>query len=340
MTENVKVLVVDDSQTMRRLIRAALEMDHMITVVGEAEDAPSARDFISAHKVDVVTLDIEMPGMSGLEFLRRIMRHRPMPVIMVSSLTRKGTSASVEALASGAFACVAKPDMRMRGKPFEGLTNLVRAAARANLLHGAVRRKALKPAVVNFKPNKQIVAIGASIGGVEALTVILSAFPENCPPTLITQHMPEGYTENFAERLDRMCAPKVQQAADGAPIRTGHVYLAPGGNRHLEFNQTRELTCRLVPGEKVSGHSPSIDQLFHSFAAIGARALGVILTGMGKDGASGLLEMRKAGAHTIGQTEETCVVYGIAKAAHANGAVAEQVPLDQIAKRILTHCNT
>ena len=338
MNEKTKVLVVDDSQTMRRLIRAVLEVDHTISVVAEAEDAPSARDAISSQKIDVVTLDVEMPGMSGLEFLRRIMRHRPMPVIMVSSHTRKGANATIEALASGAFGCVAKPDIHSKDEPFAGLIKLVQAAARANLKSRSCLEAARSPVIADYKPNRKIVSIGASIGGVEALSVILSEFPRNCPPTLITQHMPEGYTENFAERLDRMCAPRIRQAIHGAPLSEGQIYLAPGGDHHLEIDHGLVPKCKLVAGPKVSGHSPSIDRLFASSAALGSLGLGVILTGMGKDGAAGLLAMRNAGAHTISQSEETCVVYGIAKAAHAMGAVAEHVALEQIANQILNHC--
>lgn len=332
------MLVVDDSSTMRRLIRAALETDPKIAVVGEAQDAPTARDLISSKPVDVVTLDVEMPGMSGLEFLERIMRHHPMPVIMVSQHTQARASATVEALARGAFGCVAKPTIASQGAPFADLVELVRAASRANI-QKRISHPPYRPSPVpDFTPNGQIVAIGASIGGVEALTEILAAFPSNCPPTIITQHMPEGYTQNFAERLDRTCAPKIRHVTQDTSLETGHVYLAPGGHKHMELRCQPHLKCVLVPGEKVSGHCPSIDRLFSSCAALGNKVLGVILTGMGKDGAAGLLKMKEAGAHTIGQSEKTCVVHGIAKAATVVGAVEEQVDLPDIAKRILQRC--
>ncbi|MEO0752909.1 MAG: chemotaxis response regulator protein-glutamate methylesterase [Pseudomonadota bacterium] len=339
MNQQTRVLVVDDSSTMRSLIRAVLETDPMIAVVGEAHDAPSARDMISTDTVDVVTLDVEMPGMNGLEFLERIMRFHPMPVIMVSQHTQSDANATVEALARGAFGCVAKPNLDTQGAPFGDLVSLVHAAARANS-HGHNTRATYRSSpVAHFQPGDQIVAIGASIGGVEALSEILSVFPRNCPPTVITQHMPEGYTENFAERLDRTCAPIVQQATDNALLEAGHIYLAPGGEEHLEIRQQPQIKCILTPGEKMSGHCPSIDRLFFSCAALGARVLGVILTGMGKDGASGLLKMREAGAHTIGQSADTCVVHGIAKAATMLGAVEEQIALEDIAKRILVRCS-
>lgn len=338
MNEATRVLVVDDSRTMRRMIRAVLEADETIRVIGEAHDAASARQFISLHQVDVVTLDVEMPGVNGIEFLKRIMRHKPMPVIMVSTHTQKGAIATVEALACGAFACVAKPDMRSKGEPFDDLTKLVRAATRANVS----RRPETPPnrPMAGFQGNGRLIAIGASIGGVQALSVILSEFPINCPPTLITQHMPERYTKNFADRLDRICAPKVSEAKHGAPIKSGNIYLAPGGTQHLELGDEKDWRCALVDGPKVSGHSPSIDALFKSCARLGGRAVGVILTGMGKDGAAGLLEMRNAGASTMAQSEETCVVYGIAKAAHSFGAVEQHIALHDISKRILQKCST
>ncbi|MEM7596543.1 MAG: chemotaxis response regulator protein-glutamate methylesterase [Pseudomonadota bacterium] len=339
MNDQTRVLVVDDSSTMRRLIRAVLETDPKISVVGEAQDAPSARDLISTELVDVVTLDVEMPGMNGLEFLERIMRHHPMPVIMVSQHTQSGASATVEALARGAFGCVAKPTLSSEGDPFADLVDLVHAASRANVQQ-QIAHPAYRPCPVpDFKPNGQIVAIGASIGGVEALSEILSVFPKNCPPTVITQHMPEGYTQNFAERLDRTCAPIVHQVTDDTPIEPGHIYLAPGGHEHMEVRLQPQLKCVLIPGEKVSGHCPSIDRMFSSCAALKDRVLGVILTGMGKDGAAGLLQMKEAGARTIGQSAETCVVHGIAKAATALGAVEEHVDLPDIAKRILQRCS-
>lgn len=338
MSEQIRVLVVDDSLTMRKIIRTALEADRGILVVGEAGDAPSARNLLASRKVDVITLDVEMPVMDGLEFLERIMRYRPLPVIMVSAHTQKGARASVEALARGAFGCVGKPTLQTRNNPFFDLAPMVHAAARANLQKWGPEKKNRPCPVSDFRPNGTVLCIGASIGGVEALSEILSVFPPNCPPTLITQHMPKGFTEKFAERLDRHCAAKVQEARDGMPIKSGHVYLAPGGDAHLEIKLTPVLACRLLAGPKVTGHSPSIDRLFSSCAHMGARALGVILTGMGKDGAAGLLEMRQAGAHTVGQSADTCVVHGIAGVATRLGAVKDQVPLKGIAKHVLEKC--
>ncbi|MEM6588242.1 MAG: chemotaxis response regulator protein-glutamate methylesterase [Pseudomonadota bacterium] len=339
MRDQINTLVVDDSATMRKIIRASLETDPKINVIGEAKDAPSARDVLASEKVDVLTLDVEMPGMDGIEFLEQIMRFRPLPVIMVSSHTQKGARATVEALARGAFGCVGKPSLATRHKPFADLVPLVHAAAHANIQKRSQTRMDRPCPVPNFRPNGTVLAIGASIGGVEALTEILSVFPPNCPPTLITQHMPKRYTANFADRLNRTCAPKVFEARDGMPIKPGHVYLAPGGDAHMEVDLSPALRCVLVQGPKTSGHSPSIDRLFSSCTRLGKRGLGVILTGMGKDGAQGLLEMRQAGAKTVGQSAETCVVHGIPKAASNLGAVEHQVALKNIAKHVLTKCN-
>ena len=334
----IRVLIVDDSATMRRLIQAALVTDERIEIIGEAVDASSARDMIDALKPDVVTLDIELPGMNGLEFLSRIMKFRPLPVIMVSSLTQRGAEASVEALAIGAFECVAKPNAASNHSPFAKLPEIICAASRANVVPKA------KPQSENesweaFEANKRIVAIGASTGGVEALTTILAGFPKNCPPTLITQHMPAGFTENFADRLNRVCAPKIKQAEQGDRLRPGTVYLAPGGDNHLVLDISPELHCSLQSGEKVAGHRPSVDVLFQSCVPLKSQAVGVLLTGMGKDGAAGLLGMRRAGAVTIGQDEGSCVVYGMPREAAAIGALTRQVSLRRIRSEILKVCN-
>ena len=340
-TGNVKVLVVDDSATMRQMISSVLSADGQIDVVGTAGDAMEARAAIKQLNPDVVTLDVEMPNMNGLEFLEKIMRLRPMPVIMVSTLTSKGADASLAALEIGAFDCVGKPAMGER-YPFGDLAAKVKLAARSKArLGGAAGAAAAATAGAskiseNYRPSSQVVAIGASTGGVEALITVISNFPENCPPTVITQHMPETFTSSFAARLNRLCKPKVAEATDGAPIRPGHIYVAPGGDRHLEVAGGASLRCRLREGELVNGHRPSVDVLFESVAAVcGRKATGVILTGMGRDGAAGLLKMRQAGASTIGQNENTCVVYGMPKIAHEIGAVQRQMPLRRIGEEIL-----
>lgn len=334
MSDIIRVLVVDDSATMRALIRAALGRRPDLEVVGEAGDPLEARQAIRALNPDVITLDVEMPNMNGLEFLERLMRLRPMPVVMVSTLTQRGADATLAALELGAVDCVGKPT-NLHDDSFERLADTVAAAARAR----PVRHEGGAPAapVETCSPGGSIVALGASTGGVEALLTVLSAFPANCPPTVITQHMPPNFTTSFAARLDRVCAPTVSEATDGAELRPGHVYIAPGGLRHLEVRRLGErMSCRLSAGDPVTGHRPSVDVLFRSVAAAAAsRAVGALLTGMGRDGALGLLEMRRAGAVTIGQDESTCVVFGMPRAADEIGAVERQLPLHRIAAGVL-----
>jgi two-component system chemotaxis response regulator CheB len=273
--------------------------------------------------------------MNGLDFLEKIMRLRPMPVVMVSTLTQAGAEATLRALELGAVDCVGKPTNAMTAT--EGLSDLalrVKAAARATVRAG---QPATAPKVrSSYTPSGDLVAIGSSTGGVEALLTVIANFPENCPPTVITQHMPATFTKSFAARLDRATAAKVQEAYDGAPIEPGKVYLAPGGETHLEVVRGVGLRCRLRNGDLVSGHRPSVDALFSSVAAaVGAHAVGVILTGMGKDGALGLKAMRDAGARTLGQDEATCVVYGMPKSAFEVGGVERQLPIGEIGSSIL-----
>lgn len=331
----IRVLVVDDSATMRSLISAVLNRDPEIEVVGQAGDPYEAREAIKALNPDVLTLDVEMPNMNGIEFLEKIMRLRPMPVVMVSTLTTRGAEVTLEALEIGAVDCVAKPSTGgLEG--FRELPEKVKTAARARVR--PLDRVVGGPPVakIDHIADGRLIAIGSSTGGVEALITILTRFPANCPPTVITQHMPESFTRSFSERLDRLCAPRVEEAADGAPLEPGRVYVAPGGERHLEVAGGTRLRCRVAEGERVNGHRPSVDVLFSSVArAVGDRAVGAILTGMGRDGAKGLLEMRQAGARTIGQDEATCVVYGMPKAAFEIGAVERQASLDKIAAELL-----
>lgn len=335
----IRVLVVDDSATMRGLIRAALSRDPEVEVVGEAADAETARAAIKTLNPDVITLDVEMPRMNGLEFLDKIMRLRPTPVIMVSSLTSRGAAATIEALEIGAFDCVAKPFAGDR-ETFSGLTAKVKGAALARPRARAERQEPRAPSGTvqgrPYRPDGRVVAIGASTGGVEALVEVLSGFPADCPPTVITQHMPATFTASFAKRLDRLCKPDVREAEDGTPLAPGRVYLAPGGAAHLVVSASMPLRCRLKAGEPVNGHRPSVDVLFRSIAeAAGRHAVGVILTGMGRDGAEGLLAMRRAGAVTFGQDEASCVIYGMPKSAFEIGATEKQVPLSRIASEIL-----
>jgi two-component system, chemotaxis family, protein-glutamate methylesterase/glutaminase len=340
---SIRVLVVDDSRTMRDLVSATLRADPQIEVVGEAGDPYEARQAIKLLYPDVITLDVEMPNMDGIEFLDKIMRLRPTPVIMVSTLTQKGTEIYLRALEIGAFDCVAKPSPD-DPHSFESLAEKVKAAAQSRW---QTRRRpepvaaAESPALAEagFAPDGRVVAIGSSTGGVEALITILTQFPANCPPTIISQHMPATFTKGFAARLNRLCAPAIAEASDGAPLLPGHVYLAPG-NWHLEVTGTKELRCRLSDAAPVNGHRPSVDVMFDSLLRqVGDRAIGVILTGMGRDGANGLLALRRRGADTIGQDEASCVVYGMPKVAFDIGAVSAQLPLDRIAGRLLQLAN-
>ncbi|WOS63340.1 protein-glutamate O-methylesterase CheB [Sinorhizobium fredii] len=339
MNAPARVLVVDDSPTMRGLISAVLNADPEVKVVGQAADALEARQAIKQLDPDVVTLDIEMPNMNGLEFLDKIMRLRPMPVIMVSTLTHKGAEATIAALEIGAFDCVGKPHPG-DPNPFGGLVEKVKAAARSQRKSMITSNRAASAPTVStasdYRAGRKIIAIGASTGGVEALIAVLQKFPANCPPTVITQHMPHTFTKSFSERLNRLCAPTVQEATDGARLEVGKVYLAPGGDRHLQIANPSAPCCRLIDREPVNGHRPSVDVLFDSVAELAGRnAIGVILTGMGRDGAAGLLKMRHAGARTFGQNEKTCVVYGMPRVAHELGAVEMQLPLGSIGEEIL-----
>ena len=334
----IRVLVVDDSATMRSLITAALNRDPDIEVVGGAGDPFEARGMIKALNPDVVTLDIEMPNMNGIEFLEKIMRLRPMPVVMVSTLTQAGAEMTLRALELGAVDCVGKPaDATGTQEALAEIVAKVKIAARASVRTNAGAAPTAAPTRrKDFMPSGDIVAIGSSTGGVEALLSILTLFPETCPPTVITQHMPATFTASFAARLDRASGAKVQEATDGALLEPGKVYVAPGGATHLEVVRSAGLRCRLVQGDPVSGHRPSVDVLFNSVAnAVGDKAVGVILTGMGRDGAQGLLAMRKAGAKTLGQDEASCVVYGMPRSAFELGAVEKQVSLSHMGQSIL-----
>ncbi|MEG8038411.1 chemotaxis response regulator protein-glutamate methylesterase [Sphingomonas sp. LR60] len=338
---SVRTLVVDDSLTMQALIQRTLANDPHIQVVGTASSAEEARARIKELDPDVVTLDIEMPGMNGLDFLERLMRLRPTPVVMLSTLTSEGADASIAALELGAFECFDKLALR---RPEEAirLPALVRAASGSRGRSAAAAPRIAEPAPqADYVPRDQsMIAVGASTGGVEALIELLSGFPANCPPTVIVQHMPPSFTASFAARLDRLCKPSVEEARAGAVLRPGKVYLAPGGDQHLEIaGPATRRYCRLLAGPKASGHQPSVDVLFHSVARIaGGDAVGAILTGMGADGAEGMLAMRQAGALTIGQDESSSVVYGMPAVAHRIGAVVQQMPLRRIAARLLQEC--
>jgi two-component system chemotaxis response regulator CheB len=334
---SIRVLVVDDSATMRGLITARLRSDPMIEVVGQASDPHDARQAIKRLNPDVITLDIEMPNMDGIEFLEKIMRLRPTPVIMISSLTQRGADVSLKALEIGAFDCIAKPSTGS-SDDFDTLVDKVKAASHSRRRfrrQDSVRRGA----DASFTPDDRLIAIGASTGGVEALITVLSQFPANCPPTVISQHMPATFTRSFAARLNNLCPASVCEATEGAPLEAGRIYLA-SGDFHLEVMGTSSHRCHLSDGPKVNGHRPSVDVMFTSVTrAVGGRAIGVLLTGMGRDGADGLLALRDAGAETIGQDEQSSVVYGMPRVAFEIGAVTRQMPLDRIGETLVRLAN-
>lgn len=343
MTKKVRVIIVDDSKTGRAFIAAALRRDPDIEITGMAADPLEARDLIIKDQPDVITLDIEMPNMNGLQFLEKIMRMRPIPVVMVSSLTARGAETSIEALQLGAFDCFPKPASFAGIDAYAGLLPLVKAAAgsisgRTSSKNGILNNKTSQRRVVS----PEVIAIGASTGGVEALGAILPRLPSTFPPVMITQHMPPLFTASLATRLNQMCDITVQEAEDGVPLENGHAYIAPGGTRHLHLKKMGErLFTSLDEGDPVSGHRPSVDELFRSVAQCsGASSVGVILTGMGRDGAEGLLEMRSAGAYTLGQSAASCVVYGMPKAAMEVGAVERMVPLSSMAEMLISYCKS
>ncbi len=341
---SIRVLIVDDSALMRQLLSELLSTDPGIVVVGTAADPFQARERIKALNPDVITLDVEMPRMDGLAFLRKIMALRPMPVVMVSSLTQQGADITLEALDAGAVDVVAKPVSDL-ARGIKAQTDEIRAkvksAASARVRAKATNRPAGPAAPVVFRSTETIVLVGASTGGVEAIRIIVERLPANGPAMLITQHMPPNFTASFARRLNDLAAPAVLEAGDGDRILPGHVYIAPGG-MHLEMARNgANYVCRLTTAPPVNGHKPSVDVLFESAARwAGANAVGVILTGMGRDGARGMLAMRQAGAATLAQDEASCVVYGMPRAAVEAGAAAEEVPLDRIAGRLGDLCSS
>lgn len=329
----VRVLIVDDSLVMRNLLSRQLGADPDIEIVGTASDPYIARDVIMETTPDVMTLDIEMPRMDGVSFLQKLMAQYPIPTVMVSSLTTKGGEKTFEALAAGAVDFVAKP---MSGGPeaiaslMEELKRKVKAAARVDLSrHKPMTQiQRVAPAVEN-RSGIKLIAIGASTGGVEALSTVIPELGLGIPPVLIAQHMPREFTPILARRLQDRSHLKVHEAKDGEPLVSGHVYIAPGG-KHLTITGRAEgvgsngLRARLDEGALVSGHRPSVDALFASVAErVGSSAIGVLLTGMGADGAEGLLSMRRAGAKTMAQDEASCVVFGMPQRAIQLGAAQE-----------------
>ena len=333
----IRVLVVEDSLFFRELLVKHLNRHPEIEVVASAADPFEARDMIVKYKPDVMTLDIEMPRMSGLEFLRKLMPQYPMPVVMLSSLSEK----VFEAMHAGAVDFVVKPAMSDHKKLEELMTNDLPAKIKAaSVAKIGMTRNATVPSLTQTlhttaNTKDLVLAIGASTGGTEAITAVLKEFGPDIPGTVIVQHMPAGFTSIYAKRLNDQCRVTVKEAQNGDKLVPGQVLIAPGGeNQFCVIKSNGSYQVEIKPGPKVSGHCPSVDVLFESVAKSAAnRAVGIILTGMGADGAKGLLEMRKAGAHTIGQDESTCVVYGMPKAAYEIGAVEYQEKLNDIAKK-------
>ncbi|CDO36994.1 MULTISPECIES: protein-glutamate methylesterase/protein-glutamine glutaminase [Novosphingobium] len=336
----IRVLIVDDSATMRAILMSRLRQQPDIEVVGAASNAAEGRAMIKSLDPDVVTLDIEMPGMNGLDFLEKIMTLRPTPVIIVSGATREGNEVTARALALGAVDCYSKydPSGKLAFEDSGRLAGMIRQAAQISY------EKPGKPASVTpaagskaIRRDARLIAVGSSTGGVEALQVLLRDFPEDCPPTVIVQHVNPRFAPAIARTLDQVCPAKVGVAVHDMPLRQGHVYLAAEGDHHLLVKGTDVLYAKLRKGEPISGHVPSVDALFHSVAQyVGAEAVGILLTGMGQDGAKGLLAMSQAGAHTVVQDESTCIVFGMPRAAISLGAARVVAPINRIAHHALS----
>jgi two-component system chemotaxis response regulator CheB len=344
--KKIKVLIVDDSALVRRMLGEMLSSDPGITVLGAAHDAYDAREKIKALNPDVLTLDVEMPRMDGLTFLRNLMRLRPMPVIMVSSLTDKGAEVTLDALSIGAVDYLSKPKIDLAatlGDYKEELIAKVKAAASARLRASPPAPAASADAVIakraarnHLRTTERIIAIGASTGGTEAIKDVLIHMPPDTPGIVITQHIPKLFSGAFARRMDSVCQLSVCEAEDGQQVLRGHAYIAPGDKHLLLVRDGARYVCRLDEGPPVNRHKPSVDVLFRSVAQqAGRNAIGVILTGMGKDGALGLKEMRDAGSRTIAQDEATSIVWGMPGEAVAVGAAGDVLPLGEIAARIL-----
>lgn len=339
-TKKIQVLCVDDSALIRGLMSEIINSQPDMEVVAVAPDPLVARDLIKRHDPDVLTLDVEMPRMDGIDFLERLMRLRPMPVLMVSSLTRAGSEITLRALELGAVDFVQKPSLGIRSGLLEYsavIADKVRAAARARpkriQAHDRSAPPALEPVMVS---SEKLVALGASTGGPEAIRRVLEPLPANCPAILIAQHMPGGFTRSFAERLDRLCRITVKEAEQGERVLPGHAYIAPG-DFHLKLGRSgANYVVQLDDGAPVNRHRPSVDVLFRSVAErAGRNAIGVLLTGMGKDGAAGLLDMRRAGAPTLAQDEETSLVFGMPREAIALSAATEVLALDEVAPSVM-----
>ncbi len=334
----VKVLIVDDSAIVRKILSTHLDQQRGIEVVGTAPDPYIARDKIVALDPDVLTLDVEMPRMDGITFLRKLMQYHPMPVIILSSLTPKGSKTAMEAMEAGAIDVISKPGPAYSvGDACNELVEKIKAASRAKINRKAiVASNAPVERLSLSETTNKIFAIGASTGGVQALTHVLSALPANSPGTLVVQHMPARFTASFAERLNGECEMEISEAKDGDHVVPGRVLIAPGGYHMMLQRSGANYYVAVKDGPPVCRQRPSVELMFNPVAKFaGANAIGAILTGMGDDGATGLLNMRNAGAHTIAQDEASCVVFGMPKEAIERGGAEKVVPLGDVAKTLL-----
>ncbi len=346
MAAKTRVVVVDDSALVRGLLAEIIDRQPDMVCIGTAADPLLAREMIREKNPDVITLDIEMPRMDGIDFLSRLMRLRPMPVVMVSTLTERGADATLKALELGAVDFVAKPKvgvadgLRQLGAD---ITDKIRTAARARVSRlpsapaaGGAPAKPVTMASLGRLSTEKIIFLGASTGGTEATREVLQQLPADCPAVMITQHMPPGFTKSYAARLNSLCRISVAEASDGERVLPGHAYIAPGG-MHLSVERSgANYIARVQAGEPVNRHMPSVEVLFDSAArVVGRNALGVMLTGMGADGARAMKTMRDAGSYNLVQNEATCVVFGMPREAIAHGAAHEVLPLQQIAPKLV-----
>lgn len=334
----IRVLIVDDSAVVRQLLCRELSRDPQIQVVGTAPDPYAARDKIVSLKPDVITLDVEMPRMDGITFLRKLMRHYPLPVIVLSSLTARGTETAVEALAAGAVDVLGKPGSSYTlGDLGPQLVEKIKAASRACVCKASSEAQTRSQTPAFLRTTDKVFALGASTGGVQALTEVLTALPPDAPGTVVVQHMPARFTASFAKRLDSLCQVRVCEAADGDAVVPGRVLIAPGGRHMLLQRSGARYYVTIKDGPEVFHQIPSVEVLFNSVAkCAGPNAVGGILTGMGADGAQGLLKMRQAGAGTIAQDEQSCVVFGMPAEAIKCGAAERIVPLREVAATMIS----
>lgn len=336
LKQRIKVLIVDDSLVFRESLSREISKDPDIEVVGTATDPYMARDLIIKLKPDVLTLDVEMPKMNGIEFLKKLMPQYPLPVIVVSSVSKN----VLDALDAGAVEFVTKPNVTRPGGMASFVNELIIKIKIASTAKVGNRKSDYTPSrpVTNqgIDTMSKIIAIGASTGGTDAIHTVISSLPRDMPPIIIVQHMPPVFTKLYAERLNNTCELEVKEAEDGDALRPGRVLIAPGNFQMRLAKRGTGYIVKCTQEEKVSGHCPSVDVLFDSVAAVaGKQSVGVILTGMGRDGANGLLKMKKTGAYTIGQDEKSSVVYGMPMVAYNIGAVDKQLPLDRIADEII-----